>query len=249
MIERGTAMSTPGVQLNSTSAEPLYRQLEAVLKNEINSGSRPPGSRLPTENELVQLYHVSRVTVRKALDELSQQGYLERRSGKGTFVAEKRLQRGLSGVIRFSEVCRRMGCEPGGRTVRLSLEIASKKDAEQLQLPENSQIVILERVRSADGEPVVIETSKFPEDFSFLLGEDLNDISLYELLQRKRCIVFTKSTKILDLVYATPQEAFFLNVAKGHPLIRIESVVEDASGHCRTLSKQLCNGDKFKLMV
>ena len=84
--------------LNSESVEPLYRQLETLLREDIETGKLPAGSKLPTENELVAMYSVSRVTVRKALDELSQQGYLERRSGKGTYVAEKKLQRALDGV-------------------------------------------------------------------------------------------------------------------------------------------------------
>lgn len=242
-------MSNPEVQLNSTSAEPLYRQLEELLKKEIDSGIWPSGSRLPTENELVMTYRVSRVTVRKALDALAQQGYLERRSGKGTFVAEKKIQRGLSGVLSFSEMCQAVGCVPGAKTIRISLEIPSEKDVEQLKISEDSRIVILERIRTSDGVPVIIETCKFTEDFAFLLGEDLESCSLYETIKRKKNLVFTKSVKTLDIVYATSQEARFLGITKGYPLLRIEGVVEDATGSFRHLSKQLCIGDKFKLIV
>ena len=96
--------------LNSESAEPLYRQLAGKLKKEMDDGTFSAGSKLPTENELVETYKVSRVTVRKALDSLTQQGYLERRSGKGTFVAEKKIQRGLSGVIGFKLPVRTARC-------------------------------------------------------------------------------------------------------------------------------------------
>lgn len=241
-------MSSPKTQLNATSVEPLYRQLAELLKKDIDDGKWPAGSRLPTENDLVEAYHVSRVTVRKALDALSQQGYLERRSGKGTFVAEKKIQRALSGVVGFSEMCRVMGSVPGGKTVRISLELPTEKDAMRLKIPEDSQIVTLERVRTSDGEPVLIEICKFTDEFSFLLGESLNDKSLYELIQRKKNIVFTKSMKTLDIVYANAQESRLLGVAKGYPLLRIESVAEDATGTYRHLTKQLCIGDKFKLM-
>ena len=235
--------------LNYESAEPLYRQLANRLKEEMDNGIFPAGNKLPTENELVETYKVSRVTVRKALDSLTQQGYLERRPGKGTFVAEKKIQRELSGVIGFTEMCRMMGCTPGSRVVKLSKEYPSEKDAQRLQISEDSQIVVLERVRSADGEPVVIECCKFSEDFMFLMQENLADASLYELIQRKKNIHFSKSVKKLDIVYATGQEGRFLGVTKGYPLLRIESVVEDSTGTFRHLSKQLCIGDKFKLMV
>ena len=235
--------------LNSESVEPLYRQLETLLREDIETGKLPAGSKLPTENELVAMYSVSRVTVRKALDELSQQGYLERRSGKGTYVAEMKLQRTLDGVTSFTTICREMGCIPGGKTVRRSIELASEKEARQLGVPEDSQILSMERVRYADGQPVVLELTKFTEDFLFLMNEDLTDRSLYELLNEKRGIRFTKSIKTVDIVYANSQEAEFLGVAKGYPLLRIESVAEDETGAVRHLSKQLCIGDKFKLRV
>ena len=81
------------------------------------------------------------------------------------------------------------------------------------------------------------------------MQENLEDISLYDLIQRKKNIHFSKSVKTLDIVYATSQEGRFLGVAKGYPLLRIESVVEDSTGVFRHLSQQLCIGDKFKLMV
>ncbi len=84
------------MELNNTIAKPLYKQLEDQLKEEIDTGKRKAGSRLPTENELSTTYNVSRVTVRKALAGLSELGYLDRKSGKGTFVAEKRIQRNIS---------------------------------------------------------------------------------------------------------------------------------------------------------
>lgn len=71
------------MELNNTIATPLYKQLEEKLQHEIETGERPAGSRLPTENELSETYHVSRVTVRKALAGLSELGYLDRKSGKG----------------------------------------------------------------------------------------------------------------------------------------------------------------------
>ena len=78
------------MELNNTIAKPLYKQLEDQLKEEIDIGKRKAGSRLPTENELSTTYNVSRVTVRKALAGLSELGYLDRKSGKGTFVAERK---------------------------------------------------------------------------------------------------------------------------------------------------------------
>ena len=120
--------------LDNTISTPLFQQLANTLRTAIETGEYPAGSRLPTENELCQKYSVSRVTVRKALDELSHSEFLVRKPGKGTFVAEKKFQRGLSGVLGYSEMCRRMGYEPGDRTIRIGLEDPSEDDAANLHL-------------------------------------------------------------------------------------------------------------------
>ena len=83
------------MELDNAIATPLYKQLEKLILDKITNGTLTPGSKLPTENELSEQYHVSRVTVRKALAALDSQGYLEKKSGKGTFIAEKKMQRSL----------------------------------------------------------------------------------------------------------------------------------------------------------
>ena len=235
--------------LDNTISTPLFQQLANTLRTAIETGEYPAGSRLPTENELCQKYSVSRVTVRKALDELSHSEFLVRKPGKGTFVAEKKFQRGLSGVLGYSEMCRRMGYEPGAHTIRIGLEDPSEDDAANLHLAKEEQMLVVERLRLADGNPVMLEVNKFPEKFFFLFNENLNDVSLYETIQKKTGIVFTRSSKLLEIVFANYQESRYLGVSKGHPLLSIKSTVQDDSGENRHLSHQLCIADKFKLMV
>lgn len=235
--------------LDNTISTPLFKQLADTLRSAIDSGEYPAGSRLPTENELCQRYAVSRVTVRKALDELSLGEYLVRKPGKGTFVAEKKFQRNLSGVLGYSEMCRRMGYEPGARTIRIGLDEPTEEESHQLGLAKDEQMLVVERLRLADGEPVLLEVNKFPEKFFFLFNEDLNNTSLYEVIRNKTGIVFTHSSKLLEIVFASYQESRYLNVSKGHPLLSIKSTVQDDTGENRHLSHQLCIADKFKLMV
>lgn len=235
--------------LDNTISTTLFKQLADTLRSAIDNGEYPAGSRLPTENELCQRYSVSRVTVRKALDELSHGEYLVRKPGKGTFVAEKKFQRSLSGVLGYSEMCRRMGYEPGARTIRIGLEEPSEEDIAQLGLAKDEQMLVVERLRLADGDPVMLEINKFPEKFFFLFNEDLNNTSLYEVIRQRTGIVFTHSSKLLEIVFATYKESRYLNVSKGHPLLSIKSTVHDDTDENRHLSHQLCIADKFKLMV
>ena len=221
------------MSLDNTISTPLFQQLAATLRAAIDAGEYPPGSRLPTENELCERYSVSRVTVRKALDELSQGEFLVRKPGKGTFVAEKKIQRKLDGVLSYTNMCHMMGYQPGAKTIKIALE----------------QMLVVERLRLADGRPMLLETSKFPESFFFLFNADLTNASLYETIRKETGIVFTRSDKVLEIVFANHQEAKYLDVVKGYPLLSIKSVVHDQSGEHCYLSRQLCIADKFKLMV
>lgn len=238
------------MKLDNTIATPLYKQLEEKLLKEIENGERPAGSRIPTENELSEQYKVSRVTVRKSLAKLTDMGYLDRKSGKGTFVAEKKFQRGLSkGVISFTEMCKLMGAKPGARIIKIALEDPTPKEMELMHLEADEKILVLERIRYADDKPVILELNKFPEAFSFLFSENLNDTSLYEILKDKHNILFNQSTKTLDLIFAASKEAKALNITKGYPLLRIDSILQDTNNNIYNLSQQLCIGDKFKLII
>ena len=236
------------MELNNTIATPLYKQLEEKIRKEIDAGERAAGSRLPTENELSESYHVSRVTVRKALAVLSESGYLERKSGKGTFVAEKKLQRNITEVISFSDMCRMKNAIPGAKTIKIASEDPSERDLTEMSLHEGDKILVVERIRYMDNVPVILEFNKFPESFSFLFGEDLNDSSLYEIL-RKHNIILDHSRKTLDIVFANAQEAKSLNISKGYPLLRISSTIHDVDNTITNLCKQLCIGDKFQFII
>lgn len=122
------------MSLDNTISTPLFQQLAATLRAAIDAGEYPPGSRLPTENELCERYSVSRVTVRKALDELSQGEFLVRKPGKGTFVAEKKIQRKLDGVLSYTNMCHMMGYQPGAKTIKIALEQPTEEERGQLGL-------------------------------------------------------------------------------------------------------------------
>lgn len=238
------------MELNSTISTPLYKQLEELILAKINDGTLIAGSKLPTENELSEQYHVSRVTVRKALAALDNQGYLEKKSGKGTFIAEKKMQRSLSPVaLSFSQMCQLMNSKPGAKTIKIAIEDPTPHEAELMGLGENEKLLIVERIRYADDKPVLLECNKFPESFSFLFSEDLNDTSLYEILKKKHNIRFDHSSKTIDITFASSREAKILGITKGYPLLRIDSIVHDSTSTYTQLCLQLCIGDKYKLIV
>ncbi len=236
--------------LNNDAAMPLYTQLKEKLQAEIDSGMRKPGSKIPTEFELSRELNISRVTVRKALAVLTEMGYLERKSGKGTFVAQKKLQKGLSGeIMSFSSMCKSLGMKPGAKTIKIALEEPSEIVRSKMGLGSDSKILVLERIRYADDSPVMLEINYFPEEFSFLFSEDLNDHSLFEILAEKFDRHISSSHKTIQIVFAEKEVAKILEVNKGYPLLRIDSEMSDADRSFVNLCTQLCIGDKFKLTV
>ena len=238
------------MELDNAIATPLYKQLEELILDKITSGTLTPGSKLPTENELSEQYHVSRVTVRKALAALDSQGYLDKKSGKGTFIAEKKMQRSLSpAVVSFSQMCQRMNKKPGAKTIKIAIEDPTPHEAELMGLDETEKILVIERIRYADDKPMLLEINKFPESFSFLFSENLNNTSLYELLKNKHNIVFDHSSKTIDITFASSRDAKILGITKGYPLLRIDSIIHDSTSAYTQLCLQLCIGDKYKLIV
>lgn len=234
--------------LNNNSSTPLYKQLVEIISKKIQDETYPPGSQIPTENKLREQYQVSRVTVRQALQELAEKGIIERKTGKGTFVTEEKLMRKLSSVMSFTDVCRLQGHTPGAKTIRIDLITPNENDQKRMQLNSEENILLIERIRYADEVPVLLERTKFPESFFYLMDENITDTSLYEILKKHGTVV-SHSFKTLDITFATYKESKYLHITKGHPLLKISSIVTSESDNSIHLSEQLCVADKFKLVI
>jgi GntR family transcriptional regulator len=234
--------------LDSNSTIPLYKQLEDILIQQIESGVLTSGSKLPTEDELSKEYNISRVTVRKTMEALCNGCFIERKPGKGTFVSKKKIQRKISELLSFTDMCQMQGLKASAKTIRIDIISPTEEEISQMGLKPHDRILILERLRYANNLPVTIEISKFPEDFFFLFDEDLTNASLYAVL-KKHNIYLTNSIKTLEIVSANYKEAKLLNVPLNHPLLCITSVVSEANGNHLHLSKQLSVADKFKFII
>ena len=238
------------MELKSNNILPLYLQLTDQIRKDIENGIYKRGQKIPTELELCDLYKVSRITVRKALKELEKENLLVRERGKGTFIATVMLRRDIAHNTSFTKICQATNQTPGAKTIKSVIEDATPEDMEALNLPEGSKVIVLERIRYANSVPVAIEFSRFPERFSFLLDEDLNNASLISILSEQYGITFNNSSyKIIKLVYATYEQARYLSLSTGYPLISIASLSNDADGTPCHRSLQLIVGDKFELYI
>lgn len=237
-------MKTP--VLNAESHSPLYKQLMRKLRADIASGVYPVHSRIPSEQELCDKYQVSRVTVRKALAELTQEGLLNRQQGKGTFVGVPRLCKDLKDVNSFHDACRLMNCTPSTRVIHAQLTYATEEDVRDL-LCESDQVVETLRLRLADDTPVMLETNRFPLHYEYLLQEDLTG-SLYGILQ-EHGIETNQAVHEISLTYATASQAKYLCVNEGDALLNLREIIYDQYGRPLHTSKQLIRGDRFTFRI
>lgn len=232
--------------LHFDSASPLYRQLMQRIRADIASGVYPVHSRIPSEAELGESYQVSRVTVRKALAELTREGLLRRMQGKGTYVCVPRLKSNLKDVTSFHEACLMMGCTPGTRVISGCSVHVEDDVRESLGLVGNETIEIV-RLRMADGNPVMLETNRFAPRYASLLHEDLTG-SLYHLLS-KQGIEAASGVHEISLCYATAQQAKLLDVEVGAALLQLNQVIFDQHGAPLHTSHQVIRGDRFTFRI
>ncbi|MBQ2952999.1 MAG: GntR family transcriptional regulator [Clostridia bacterium] len=233
--------------LVNESASPLYRQLMERLRDDIAGGVYPPHSRIPSETELCQTYRVSRVTVRKALAELTREGLLRRMQGKGTFVCAPRISQSLRDVISFHEACRLTGRTPGTRLISARMTTPDATVRADLGLSPEGQCVEITRLRTADGEPVMLETNCFGPGCSWLLDADL-DGSLYTLLEA-RGMLPTRGIHEISLCYATPAQARLLGVNAGDALLMLNQIIFNQNGSPLHTSCQVIRGDRFTFRI
>ena len=127
--------------LLSESSSPLYHQLMQRLAEDIERGKYPVGSRIPPEHELEALYKVSRVTVRRALAELTAEGMLERKQGKGTFVSTPRISQDLKSIHSFHDACKQNGFQSGTIVIHVKETEADTADLEELELRKGAKVL------------------------------------------------------------------------------------------------------------
>jgi GntR family transcriptional regulator len=206
---------------------PLYRQLEEVIRGKIEKGIWSPGQLIPSEMDLIKEYGISRTTVREALGGLVAEGILQREQGRGTFVSEPKFEHPLTEATSFTYDILNKGRKPGSITLFAEEVIPSAKIASRLQLRNPSRVVMLERIRTVDGEPVGLHSSSIVR----ALVPDLelnelrkNDISLYEILQKRMELHLKEAVETLEASVADERQSQLLRVAKGSPVLHIERI-------------------------
>jgi GntR family transcriptional regulator len=209
---------------------PLYRQVYDFLVKEIAEGSWQAGEALPSEQALADRLHVSQGTVRKALEVLGVEKLIERRQGKGTYVAENTQERSL---FRFFRLSKPGGarCVPTSSGETLRRRAAKSMEAQKLKLAPHAQVIEVNRLRLIEGDPVVIEKIVLP----IALFPDLEQHAplpnaLYSLYQSQYGLNIVSTEEELRADSVRKDEAKRLDLEAGAPILHIERIAIALNG-------------------
>ena len=234
--------------MKKNSMVPLYQQLAEEIRQKITEGKLKPGEKMMTEAEFSQAFNVSRITVRKAIDQLVEEECVVRKQGLGTFVAEKKLHRIMKNqVVSFTEMSELSGRVPSSELVSVSWIKADTSICKYLNTELHARVLKIVRIRKNDALPVMIEESYFPESMAFLLEEDLTG-STYQIF-REHGLIPSHGTKTFAICQATAEEAAWLEVSKNQALLLQKDVVTDQNGNILHYSKVIINSQRYQLTI
>jgi GntR family transcriptional regulator len=229
---------------------PLYYRVREDLRELILSGELKPGDRVSSERELCEEYEVSSITAKRAVLDLVRVGLLYRVPGKGTFVSQPKMERNLSQLTSFTEEMLHHGLRPNSTVLDARIVPASGAIAKRLDLPPGEEVICLERVRFANGDPLMLEKTFLPHElFPGLLSEDLVGQSLYDFITQKYGVSLVKARETLEPVIMDDKEAQNLSVEEGAPGLLLELIAYTDNGEPVEYTKAIVRGDRCKYYI
>lgn len=238
----------------TSKSAPLYQQIYDDIKGAIKDGTYKVDEKIPSEAELSEEYGVSRITVRRAIEDLCADGYLIKMQGRGTFVGRPHIMRRLSqskATRSFSEICREAGVTPGAHLIERQIVPVRPDEQEFFGLGPDALLIYVHRVRTADGLGVCDENMFVPyDDGRDLLTLPLEDTSLFDAIEQAtgHRPVSNEDWNI-TAVKATTDQASLLGISVGDPLLRTHVSFVDDEGRPVCMGRHYFVGSRYELAI
>lgn len=228
--------------------EPLWIQAVNLINGEIASGALKPGMRLPPERELCKQLSISRVTLRKALTKLVDDGVLNASHGRGWYVAVTAESKEWPNSLEsFSETAERMGLTASSEVLRSVVSPASLDEAEELSIAPGTPLFRLDRVRFLNSVPIAIDSTRIPDSLvPGFVDIDFANVSLYEKLADIG-LELLRADSTIEAREADADIAEHLNIEVGKPVLEMNQVVVNDAGHPLFASCIQYSGDRYRL--
>lgn len=231
--------------LVANNSTPLYEQLKLIIKNDIFDNIYQPGDRMPSEAELGSRYGVSRITVRRAIYELEQEGFLCRKQGKGTFVVHQKQKTEMDEVVGFTDSMRRMNRRCDRIILSKAMVPADENLAKYLELEQGAPLIYLKRVMCDGGRPLLVDECWYPERlFPGMLEEVTEQVSTYKLVREKYGRHLRRAHKEFNIELANIEVSQYLRCVPGDPLFSVFKIVYDEKDVPLQVSKILVLGSR-----
>ena len=226
--------------LEVNHATPLYEQLEIAIRNDITNGVYSYGERMPSETELGEHYGVSRITVRRAVQELEEEGMLERKQGKGTFVRHVKVESKMDSIQGFTDSLSGSGHKVSRVIHANQIVPAEEWVAEALHLEKQAPVIQLKRTLYGDGEPMMYDECYYPcARFPGMLEKIDETVSTYHLIKEVYGVAQPRARKCFSVEIADTKISNYLGCAVGDPLFSIFKVTFDDKDQPVHISKTL----------
>lgn len=249
-ITAGRKKPASNQRLARGAAIPLYHQIYLTLRDEIARGARPYGSSMPTEMELGASYNVSRITARRALDELASRGYVERKRRLGTKVIyreadrpiEARIDQAVESLIAF-------GHDTAVKVIEVKTEPADAEIADKLGISEGEPAIRAMRVRSAKGQPLGVIISHMRSGLGArITAEHLTTSPILSLL-RDAGVHIGGAVQTIEAMVADPDMATLLQIEPRAAVLHIERLVENDDGETVLVTSAYYRADRYRLTL
>ena len=237
--------------INFESHIPYFIQLMDILKEKVLSGAWVPGDQIPGEQDLCELYRVSRTVVRQALRELELEGMITRQKGKGTFISRPKISEGLvQKLTGFYQDMVERGLKPVTKVLHQNVIVSNEKVSRFLNIDPGDKVIDILRLRYIYEEPMQLVTTYIPFEICPALATvDLTNRSLYEFLEKESNVFIAKGRRYIEAVLANETEAAYLSIEKGAPLLMLDSISFSENGMPVEYYHALHRGDRSRFEV
>lgn len=247
-VDKLPIMNDYASQINRQSPLALYYQLKRILLTKIENEDYKDGDRLPSESELTQQYQVSRHVVRQALNQLMAEGKIAAVQGAGYFVSKPRLRKALLSVGSHTKSILSYNRPTKTQVITQTTITCPESIRSKLLSGESDKAIFLERVTVLEDEPITLIRAYYPLDFlPILLNRDLNNRSVYALLEEELSIVPKRAETVISVVHADEDQSLLLNIREGSPLFQINSYTWDENNKIFEFSSGYYRVDRFEL--
>jgi DNA-binding GntR family transcriptional regulator len=235
------------IVLDADSPQPLWRQAADLIRHQIETGKLAAGGRIPAERDLLERLSISRVTLRRALQTLVEEGVLTASHGRGWYVSADAPKEFPNTLESFSETAVRLGLLPSSDLLRAEDIPATLDEAEELGIAAGTLVFHFDRIRRLDGVAVAVDTSFLASGLRpDLAGVDFSSVSLFKLLTDSG-VDLARAETTIEARGADPFLARHLSIDVGKPILMMRQLIVDSAGRPLLSSTVQYVGDRYRL--